>query len=248
MTDLPPTAVCLNCRYSLRGLVDARCPECGRPFDPSNSATFGDASELHWIDRLATPPPRWHRRLAAITAAILLLDFSSPGYVIPHGLILQVPFIFLGLAVVTLVAVDYPPRLFARAWRAARGTGRVYCDVGLKARKRYWYTTPICCILVATAFWYPWPVWVRFQLSRAAFERVAANGETADRYGYQIIGLNLVGAVKRYDNGTVFFETGYEFLSQQGIMYRPVDQSIPCVELYAKHRLADRWYTALLDW
>lgn len=27
--------VCMACGYDLRGQVDPRCPECGRPFDPS---------------------------------------------------------------------------------------------------------------------------------------------------------------------------------------------------------------------
>ena len=31
---------CLDCGYDLRGLPENRCPECGRAFDPSNSATF----------------------------------------------------------------------------------------------------------------------------------------------------------------------------------------------------------------
>lgn len=26
---------CRNCRYLLRGLTDARCPECGTPFEPT---------------------------------------------------------------------------------------------------------------------------------------------------------------------------------------------------------------------
>ena len=37
---LPEKAVCLGCGYSLRGLVVARCPECGRGFDPGDAATY----------------------------------------------------------------------------------------------------------------------------------------------------------------------------------------------------------------
>ncbi len=33
-------ANCLACGYSLRGLADPRCPECGRSFDPANPATY----------------------------------------------------------------------------------------------------------------------------------------------------------------------------------------------------------------
>jgi hypothetical protein len=31
---------CLGCGYDLHGLPENRCPECGRPFNPDNSATF----------------------------------------------------------------------------------------------------------------------------------------------------------------------------------------------------------------
>ena len=31
---------CLSCRHSLRGIHSERCPECGRPFDPDDPATF----------------------------------------------------------------------------------------------------------------------------------------------------------------------------------------------------------------
>ncbi|MCL4196323.1 MAG: hypothetical protein KJZ69_02415 [Phycisphaerales bacterium] len=31
---------CLSCKYDLRNLHDHRCPECGRPFDPSDDRTF----------------------------------------------------------------------------------------------------------------------------------------------------------------------------------------------------------------
>ena len=31
---------CLNCFYNLYGLIEHRCPECGRHFDPENTKTF----------------------------------------------------------------------------------------------------------------------------------------------------------------------------------------------------------------
>lgn len=33
-------AYCITCGYSLRGLPEPVCPECGRRFDPNDSATF----------------------------------------------------------------------------------------------------------------------------------------------------------------------------------------------------------------
>src|SRR6266446_4734126 len=37
---MDPNARCLACYYLLRDLGEARCPECGRPFDPKNPRTF----------------------------------------------------------------------------------------------------------------------------------------------------------------------------------------------------------------
>ena len=34
---------CLSCHYDLRNLSEDRCPECGRAFDPSDSATYTTA-------------------------------------------------------------------------------------------------------------------------------------------------------------------------------------------------------------
>ena len=31
--------VCVNCGYNLTGLTEARCPECGQPFEPRGDAT-----------------------------------------------------------------------------------------------------------------------------------------------------------------------------------------------------------------
>jgi len=37
---LTDDAFCIGCSYSLRGLGSPRCPECGREFDPKDSATM----------------------------------------------------------------------------------------------------------------------------------------------------------------------------------------------------------------
>jgi hypothetical protein len=38
--DVERSPECLHCGYALRGLTTARCPECGRAFDPTDPATF----------------------------------------------------------------------------------------------------------------------------------------------------------------------------------------------------------------
>lgn len=59
---LPNDAVCLHCGYSLTELTVARCPECGKPFDPSNRRSFG---------------PQHRNRLWLVIALYLLPMFAS---------------------------------------------------------------------------------------------------------------------------------------------------------------------------
>jgi hypothetical protein len=41
---------CRNCGYDLRGLIEHRCPECGKEFDPNDKAKMIDGRfSLAWI-------------------------------------------------------------------------------------------------------------------------------------------------------------------------------------------------------
>ena len=50
--DYHDNGFCLGCGYALRGLSDARCPECGRTFDPFDGKTMRVPGLLH------KPPPK----------------------------------------------------------------------------------------------------------------------------------------------------------------------------------------------
>ena len=41
-----PTMYCRQCRYTLHGLPESRCPECGTSFDPTNPSTFHDRPDI----------------------------------------------------------------------------------------------------------------------------------------------------------------------------------------------------------
>jgi hypothetical protein len=46
-------AFCLECSYSLRGLAENRCPECGRAFDPDDPGTYTVKRSREERERLA---------------------------------------------------------------------------------------------------------------------------------------------------------------------------------------------------
>jgi hypothetical protein len=57
-------AYCLGCRHNLRGLTEARCPECGRPFDPRDPRTWTTSAVRK--QRLAVLIPMYYFPLALV--------------------------------------------------------------------------------------------------------------------------------------------------------------------------------------
>ena len=51
--------LCLDCNYSLRGLAQSRCPECGREFHIQDPTSFNNERPLRWIDRKLLKPIGW---------------------------------------------------------------------------------------------------------------------------------------------------------------------------------------------
>ena len=56
---------CKNCKYDLTGVVAYECPECGRPFDPSDRASYYSFVDVQERRR------RW--LIAGIAAAMLVV-------------------------------------------------------------------------------------------------------------------------------------------------------------------------------
>ncbi len=78
-SSLPDTAVCLHCGYSLRGLPDNVCPECGRAFDPAEPRSYWDSTWprtvrlwRHW----AGPLPAWHPVLTVVFTLVFVDGLS----------------------------------------------------------------------------------------------------------------------------------------------------------------------------
>jgi hypothetical protein len=80
---LPPDdAFCIGCGYSLRGLHSPRCPECGREFDPKDSATMSLGAPLRAWQRAVLRPTSWPVMLLAVLGTVLIVCLSGwPGIV-----------------------------------------------------------------------------------------------------------------------------------------------------------------------
>lgn len=70
---------CINCGYSLRGLSEARCPECGRVFDPSKPKTMARTPRRAALRRWLGVPFLLMVVFIAYLAAYLILVQRAPA-------------------------------------------------------------------------------------------------------------------------------------------------------------------------
>ncbi len=118
---------CRNCYYSLRGLLENRCPECGQTFDPADPATYSLSPK---------PPPR--------TRALLL------AYGVPLGVTL-----WFWLAQDSTRWAGMGRRLAAHelAWfAAASACGPLAWNLESIPQSVQLWAVPVLCI----AFWLLW--------------------------------------------------------------------------------------------
>ena len=74
---MTPSCHCAGCRYPLDGLSENRCPECGRPFDHADPASFATSPKKPWA-RSAKRAAKWLGAIAAIVAALYAgLDWET---------------------------------------------------------------------------------------------------------------------------------------------------------------------------
>ena len=76
MPQTTPT-FCLACGYPLSYLPENRCPECGRPFNPTDPRTMSLAKPLKPWQRRLLKPTSWPTVTFAILAAILMAWLSG---------------------------------------------------------------------------------------------------------------------------------------------------------------------------
>lgn len=215
--QIPETASCLGCGYALRGLEGHVCPECGRAFDPSDKSTYREPGRPIGWRRLAKAPPLWH--LAGIPTFMVAYPYWSS---VPGGLLAGLGFRTLvvgptGILIALGFAADYVARVVAVICDRRRAS----MDRGgtpLRNRLR-WAVTPLCVAVLVSAAVTRWPMRVRFQLSRDAFERVVRQLETGADPRSQTgrIGLFQVRSITRYGTRGVYFQTGMSGFDRVGL-------------------------------
>jgi len=230
-TEAPHTRYvrCPTCGYSLWGLTEARCPECGQPFDLSDPSLY---RRRRW-QRFAKPPRWWHLAAISICTLAAIVDSARlPTFL--GGM-------FLSCALVVVIPIllgDFLLRVGA-VWHMRRMRRQ------MQARSLRWWATP-ACVLVLLSLWTPaprWPLYLRFALSRSAFERAESaclKGNLAAT-GPQHIGLFKVKEISQVEPGVVYFRLGTDWMDTIGFVHR----TSPPAPGHARQHFGHSWY---LEW
>lgn len=112
-------ALCLDCNYELHSLPSTQCPECGRPFDLADLASFNSSRPLNWLDRrLLKPVGATTFLLASIPCAALLWMSLDPQiyYMWIHVFLTLILWAIVSAIVVarSLLTAFVPPRCIVR--------------------------------------------------------------------------------------------------------------------------------------
>jgi hypothetical protein len=242
--EVSPTATCLACGYSLRGLPSHVCPECGLRFDPANPMTFDDPQarierrriqRMRRWERWQLPPSRGWCAFVVLSAVALFVMTDFAPFAIGRD-----PQSFAELA----HSVLYIPTtcllsaaIFGR-FRALYARRRL-TTAGLAPSARYArsYTSRMvwacACIGLVLIFW-PLTLSIRFACSRTALQE-AAEAQLAEGTSLESarrIGLLRTNGIYLHNGGQVFFNmTGWNgwvpMGRRAGLLYEPRGRAWP---------------------
>ena len=218
------------------------CPECGRAFKPGDTATYATPESRFRWPRIPGPPTI-KSTMAACSVLLLYVYWSSvPGGLgasLFLGVCLLVP---TGLAVLTLLCLDYAGHVTATRNDRERALG----DRATASRREKWrwIVTPVCIVLITSAWLTDWPLRSRFLLSRSELTKVVDQVQRGanplairGRYG-----LFRVSFAYKYKSGAIFLRTGSSGFDSVGFLYSPSDT--PGKWKNAK-RLSRNWFTEM---
>lgn len=236
--DVPEDATCLDCGYPLIRLPRCICPECGRTFDPADGGTFGCASSRKRWKGWAHPPGKAEYFVLVGMSILVLINVSGPAR---WDALLAACLICGGAPVWIGLGIAYFIRLAACYRAKARGV----IDPFEPRHRLRWILIPVCMLLVGSSFLYPWPLLVRFRLSRPAFEAAVKDVRAGKFVAGQWVGLYHVKEIyiETYAANrpaSIGFVIGESIADPVGFVYDPrPNHVIGSVEM----RVAPSWYT-----
>jgi ABC-type multidrug transport system fused ATPase/permease subunit len=157
------------------GLTEPICPECGRGFDPHNPATWNDLSKsARWFWWYGPPGRVFNGYIVFVTVSLVFMasaggpeDWTGIFGVVAFfcamfTVMLPVPLVIL-VAFFIRVVVTYKYR---KIWGADVFSGK-------RNNLWRWSTFPVCIAISISLLLWPWSMYLRFTLSRSAFDQAA---------------------------------------------------------------------------
>jgi hypothetical protein len=234
--DRVQLGACLNCRYSLKGLSESKCPECGHRFDPHDPASMYIGRIPGAVGSFVLSAPSWPMLSATSVAALLtLLTSASPG-----GWLIGI----------IILAMAWPVLGAIWLWRAvARVVAGIYFSrCRLRVREvAGWLTAPVIVMAVIVLLIVRAPMRVAFWCSRSAMDQLAAEvlAQPQRKFVGRQVGLYSASLVRTIPGG-MSFETGSSgFLTSSGFAYLPQGPSIASAAQY--EHFSGPWYTYYED-
>jgi len=160
------TARCLDCGYTLIAEGSARCPECGRPYDSGDAATYDCPTHIWHYPRWASAPPSWRISVLGGTTPCVVwlaseLRFSALLELVTPGV----------MVLVFILSAEYVIRL-ACAVRQVRCAPRGMPSA-FRRRPAAWGIAALLIAVAWSSMTTMWPVRARFLMSQRALQRSA---------------------------------------------------------------------------
>ncbi len=202
---------CLTCWYNLRGLVENRCPECGRPFVPGDSSTFAYGKPMGLVAQFFGKVIGWPTN----GAALVLLATGLVSSLYPGGLLLFVALCFFGWLLIGTV-------FFIRV--VGFGLVRARWRIRISREDNHWKWTvvPLCFLLTIGLAFTDFPARAFFHLNKPyldRFVRQAASLPSDSKLPDQWIGCYPANNIKTFAGGIEFHVKGSGFLDIYGYAY-----------------------------
>lgn len=233
----PPGPYCLGCSYSLHGLTESRCPECGRGFDLDDPRTY----RLEPLSKMAAywffPPGRRSTWFPLILAIIAIISNAIPEGFFPAMILIIYGWLAcLGWWLSRLII-----------WSVASlATGFAYQTRRMALR---WLITPGIFAAMCISLILRLPLYASFFVSLPSMNQTAQQCMTITGAPPSIsrIGIYPVSKLETFAGGMRFIVTGSGFFDAGGFAYSQNGPPPRIGEDYYRH-LWGPWYEWRESW
>lgn len=243
-TPLPDSACCATCGYSLCGLADQRCPECGRPFDSACPDSYRDDTrtvDLYPPRPLSPVSELWLCVIGVYTLAVVCIR-ATPFGAVPNAEFAEA--IPCASSFGLIVFADYLVRRLRLTALLCRDDYSGLLEAFF-AKWRNWRINQFLVVVLAVTILWPWPAALRFYVSWPFLERRANQYDSGLSVGSRSewVGLYRVEHIWGRGQGFVFLQELWSGGDRLGVI-RERGSGYPPPNCARRIWVAPGWYLA----